>query len=39
MAEILNPTGMMMSGGDGGLGFGSGGGRKVERMRYRGKKR
>lgn len=26
MAEILNPTGMMMSGGDGGLGFGSGGG-------------
>ena len=26
MAEVLNPTGMMMSGGDGGLGFGSGGG-------------
>jgi len=26
MAEILNPAGMMMSGGDGGLGFGSGGG-------------
>lgn len=26
MAEILNPSGMMMSGGDGGLGFGSGGG-------------
>jgi hypothetical protein len=25
MAEILNPTGMMMSGGDGGLGFGGGG--------------
>ena len=26
MAEILQPSGMMMSGGDGGLGFGSGGG-------------
>jgi hypothetical protein len=26
MAEVLNPSGMMMSGGDGGLGFGSGGG-------------
>jgi hypothetical protein len=26
MAEILNPSGMIMSGGDGGLGFGSGGG-------------
>ncbi len=26
MAEILNPAGMMMSGGDGGLGFGGGGG-------------
>ncbi|CAB5218768.1 hypothetical protein UFOVP218_135 [uncultured Caudovirales phage] len=26
MAEVLNPAGMMMSGGDGGLGFGGGGG-------------
>jgi hypothetical protein len=26
MAEVLSPSGMMMAGGDGGLGFGSGGG-------------